>query len=418
MDSMTKNTAKNTMLLYMLTFAKMVFPLITLPYLTRVLSKDSYGVVTYVKSCMTYLHILVDFGFLYSAVKDIVNCDGDKLKIGKATGEVLVGRVLLGLLSLVCAGVLCLFIPILKDYFLYTMLSAVAVMLTAFLLDYLFRGLEKMHVLTVIFVIMRGLTTALTFIFVKSDNDLLMIPILEIIGNIMAVIVSMCFLARYKIKILFPKIKNVFLRLKESAIYFISGIATTAFTALVTLLIGIFITDLTLIAYWGVSIQLINAVVSMYDPIMKGIHPQMVKHKNIKFIGKVLCLFMPIVLVGCLICYIFPQTIITIIAGEKYIDAVPIFRGLIPVMLLSFPSMLMGWPSLGAISKEKQVTFSTITSALFQIIVLGILILCNSFTMTAVIILRSVTEFVLMAIRGYFVLKYKNVFKEGKENVV
>ena len=118
MDSMTKNTAKNTMLLYMLTFAKMVFPLITLPYLTRVLTKDSYGVVTYVKSCMTYLHILVDFGFLYSAVKDIVNCDGDKLKIGKATGEVLVGRVLLGLLSLVCAGVLCLFIPILKNYFL------------------------------------------------------------------------------------------------------------------------------------------------------------------------------------------------------------------------------------------------------------------------------------------------------------
>ena len=418
MDSMTKNTAKNTMLLYMLTFAKMVFPLITLPYLTRVLTKDSYGVVTYVKSCMTYLHILVDFGFLYSAVKDIVNCNGNKQEIGKVTGEVLVGRVMLGVISLVLAGVLCLFIPILKNYFAYTMLSAVAVMITAFLLDYLFRGLEKMHVLTIIFVIMRGLTTALTFIFVKSDKDLLMMPILEIIGNIMAVILSMCFLYKYKIKMALPKIKNVLLRLKESAIYFISGIATTAFTALVTLLIGIFITDLTLIAYWGVSIQLINSVVSMYDPIMKGIHPQMVKHKNIKFIGKVLCLFMPIVLVGCLICYIFPQTIITIIAGEKYIEAVPIFRGLIPVMLLSFPSMLMGWPSLGAISKEKQVTFSTITSALFQISVLGLLILFNSFTMTAVIILRSVTEFVLMAIRGYFVLKYKNVFKEGKENVV
>jgi len=414
MDNMTKNTAKNTMLLYMLTFAKMVFPLITLPYLTRVLTKDSYGVVTYVKSCMTYLHILVDFGFLYSAVKDIVNCNGDKLKIGIATGEVLVGRVLLGALSLVCAVILCFVIPILRDYFLFTMLSAVAVALTAFLLDYLFRGLEKMHVLTIIFVIMRGLTTALTFIFVKSDKDLLVIPILDIVGNIMAVIVSLCFLYRCKIKIKFPQLKNVFLRLKESAIYFISGIATTAFTALVTLLIGIFITDLTLIAYWGVSIQLINAVVSMYDPIMKGIHPQMVKHKNIKFIGKVLCLFMPIVLVGCLICFFFPETIITIIAGEKYIDAVPIFRGLIPVMLLSFPSMLMGWPSLGAINKEKQVTFSTITSALFQIIVLGIFILFDIFTMTAVIILRSVTEFVLMAIRGYFVLKYKNAFKEGQ----
>lgn len=412
MDSMTKNTAKNTLLLYMLAIAKMIFPLITLPYLTRVLSKDSYGVVTYVKSCMTYMHILVDFGFLYSAVKDIVNCNGDKGKIGTLTGEVIVARILLGVFSILIAGVLCLAIPILRNYTLFTMLSAVGVAITALLLDYLFRGLEKMHVLTIIFVIMRGLTTILTFVFVKDDNDLLLIPILDIIGNLFAVVISLMFTRGFEIKIRCPKIKNVFTRLKESAVYFISSMATTAFTALLTLLIGIFITDLTVIAYWGVSTQLINAVVSMYDPIMKGIHPQMVKHKNIKFIGKVLCIFMPIVLCGCLVCYLVPEFVITLIAGEKYINAVPIFVGLIPVMFLSFPSMLMGWPSLGAIDKEKQVTLSTIISALFQIVVLGILILFDSFTMTAIIVLRSVTELVLLLIRGYFVLKNKNTFKE------
>ena len=418
MDNMTKNTAKNTLLLYMLTFAKMVFPLITLPYLTRVLTKDSYGVVTYVKSFMSYLHILVDFGFLYSAVKDIVNCNGDKKKIGSVTSEVLVARVLLAMLSLLVAVGLCFCVPILKNYFLYTMLSAVAVAITSFLLDYLFRGLEKMHVLTIIFVIMRAITTALTFVFVKGDEDLLLIPILDIIGNLCAVITSLCFAFRYKIKLVVPKIKNALLKLKESAVYFISGIATTAFTALVTLLIGIFITDLATIAYWGVSTQLINAVVSLYDPIMKGIHPQMVKHKDIKFIAKVLCLFMPIVLVGCLICFFFPKTIITIVAGEKYFDAVPIFRGLIPVLFLSFPSMLMGWPSLGAINKEKQVTLSTILSALFQVSALAILILFDAFTITAVVILRSITEFVLLLLRGYFVLKYRNSFKKEQEDVV
>ena len=127
---------------------------------------------------------------------------------------------------------------------------------------------------------------------------------------------------------------------------------------------------------------------------------------------------MPIVLAGCLLCFFIPKTIITIIAGKEYIDAVPIFRGLIPVMLISFPSMLMGWPTLGAINKEKQVTLSTIISALFQVSVLAILILFDAFTITAVIILRSVTEFVLMSIRGYFVLKYKNTFKERENNVV
>ncbi len=418
MDNMTKNTAKNTALLYMLTFAKMVFPLITLPYLTRVLTRDSYGVVTYVKSCMTYLHVLVDFGFLYSAVKDIVNCNGDKKKIGVTASEVVLARVFLAIISLIVAVVLCFCVPILKNYFTYTMLSAVAVAITSFLLDYLFRGMEKMHVLTIIFVIMRGITTALTFVLVKSDKDLLIIPILDIIGNISAVILSLFFAFRYKVRFNFPKIKNAFLRLKESCVYFISGIATTVFTALVTLLIGIFITDLTIIAYWGVSTQLVNAVVSMYDPIMKGIHPQMVKHKNIKFIGKVLCLFMPIVTAGCLLCFFVPETIITIIAGEKYIDAVPVFRGLIPIMFISFPAMLMGWPTLGAINKEKQVTLSTIISAVFQVSILAIFILFDIFTITAVIILRSVTELLLMLIRGYFVIKYIKTFKEEQDDVV
>mgnify|MGYP003301046819 CR=1 FL=1 len=66
--------------------------------------------------------------------------------------------------------------------------------------------------------------------------------------------------------------------------------ATTAFSALNTLLIGIFIKDLAIIAYWSVSLQLVNSVQNMYDPINKGIYPQMIKNKNLKFIGKVLLL--------------------------------------------------------------------------------------------------------------------------------
>ena len=49
--------------------AKMLFPLLTLPYLTRVLSTDCYGSVVYVKSVTTYLQLLVDFGFVLSATK-------------------------------------------------------------------------------------------------------------------------------------------------------------------------------------------------------------------------------------------------------------------------------------------------------------------------------------------------------------
>ena len=46
---------KNTIYLYILTIAKMIFPMMTLPYLTRVFSTDMYGMVSFVKSCVSYV---------------------------------------------------------------------------------------------------------------------------------------------------------------------------------------------------------------------------------------------------------------------------------------------------------------------------------------------------------------------------
>ena len=69
---MKRNILKNIIMLYGLSIAKIVFPLLTLPYLTRVLSVDTYGVVSYVKTIMTYMQIFVDFGFILSGTKDII----------------------------------------------------------------------------------------------------------------------------------------------------------------------------------------------------------------------------------------------------------------------------------------------------------------------------------------------------------
>ena len=65
-------------MLYIMSIAKLLFPLITLPYLTRILTEETYGFVSYVKSCMVYIQLIVDFGFILSSVKDIVKANGDE----------------------------------------------------------------------------------------------------------------------------------------------------------------------------------------------------------------------------------------------------------------------------------------------------------------------------------------------------
>lgn len=69
--------------------AKMLFPLLTLPYLTRVLSTDCYGSVVYVKSVTTYLQLLVDFGFVLSATKSIVQAREERARQERIMGDVL-----------------------------------------------------------------------------------------------------------------------------------------------------------------------------------------------------------------------------------------------------------------------------------------------------------------------------------------
>ncbi len=56
---------KNSIALYSMTIAKLIFPLLTLPYLTRILSVEVYGKVAYVKSLMSYFQVVVDLDLCY-----------------------------------------------------------------------------------------------------------------------------------------------------------------------------------------------------------------------------------------------------------------------------------------------------------------------------------------------------------------
>ena len=96
--------AKNSLMLMAMNIAKMLFPLLTLPYLTRVLSTDCYGSVVYVKSVTTYLQLLVDFGFVLSATKSIVQAREDRARQERIMGDVLLARLWLAGAALVLLG--------------------------------------------------------------------------------------------------------------------------------------------------------------------------------------------------------------------------------------------------------------------------------------------------------------------------
>lgn len=406
---MKKNILKNIIMLYGLSIAKIVFPLLTLPYLTRVLSVDTYGVVSYVKTIMTYLQIFVDFGFMLSGTKDIIEVRDDKNKLGVVVGNVLLARIILGLIGFAVLIALTISLPILRENAIYTLVSYVAIFLSVFLFDYVFRGLEEMQVVTIRFVAMKGIAAVLTFVFVHNDADILWIPILDCLGTLIAVVFVLIELNKRSIKVAFTSFTDAINKLKESAVYFASDMATTAFGALNTVLIGAFLSKAD-VAYWSLCTSMTSAVQAMYSPINSGIYPDMIKNKNFNVIKQTLKLVMPVVTVGCIFTIVVAKYALLIVGGKQYVAAANVLRALTPVLFFSFPAMLLGWPTLGAIGKAREVTTTTIITAFAQVIGLLLLALVGRFGLIEIALLRGFTELIMLMCRASICIKYKDEF--------
>lgn len=409
---MKNKLLSNTIYLYILTVVKMIFPLVTLPYLTRILSVETYGSVAYVKSYMSYVQLVLDFGFLLSATKNIAVAKGkDDTRIEYIVGDTLAEKVIL----LFAAAVVTLFasisIPILYANQTFLWLYFLAIAITILIPDFLYRGIERMECVTIPYTAAKIIAIILTLILIKDDSDLLLIPVFEIVSNAVAVLISFLLLKKLDIRIRFSNIKIWLRDLKESAVYFISNFATTVFGALTTIIVGILL-DETDVAYWSVCMQIVSAAKSLYAPISNSIYPYMVTNRDLKLVAKIRNLMTIPMVIGSVIVIFFGKQIMLIIGGENYGYAGYILKLLLPVIVASFYSMLYGWPVLGAIGKVQQTTISTIVAAVIQVGGIIIIYCLGLFNLVSLALCCGISEIMLLVIRYGIFIKNKKSFTE------
>lgn len=395
----------------LLNISKIALPFLTLPYLTRVLTTDCYGTVAYVKAVMGYMQTLVDFGFLLCATKYVTQADGDKNKIGRIVGDVIVAKLIIGTIGIIILSVLCVFIPILRQNIIFVFLSYIPILLTTFLLDFLFMGLEKMEVITHRFIVMKGIATILTFVFVKSDSSVLWIPILDIIGSTVAVFLVFDQVKKEKIEIRFTGVKRSLELIKESFVYFFSSVASTSFNVFNTVVLGLVLST-TDVAYWSICIQCMSAVQAILSPVSDAIYPEMVKTRSRQRFKKVMKIFVPIVFLASIASYILTPLGLYIVGGNKYIPATPIFRILVPVILFSFLAIMYGWPVSAVIGKEKEIARTTVISVVFQISAIILVIAIGVENLYVIAFIRTITEVLLFLMRFYNYKKYEHEFDD------
>ena len=142
----------------------------------------------------------------------------------------------------------------------------------------------------------------------------------------------------------------------------------------------------------------------------------MIKGKDLKLIKIVLLIFMPIVIVGSIIVGCISPSLLTIVGGENYEKAATVFRYLLPVLVISFPVAILGWPTLGSIEKTKQINLATLSGVVAQILGLVVLYVIGCFSIVNVAIMRNLSEFIMFAVLLFFVIKYRKQFALEQKN--
>ena len=137
----------------------------------------------------------------------------------------------------------------------------------------------------------------------------------------------------------------------------------------------------------------------------------MMRSKNFSVILRILKIFMPLIVIGCLVMYVLADIALWVVGGTKYIVAEPVLRALIPVLMFSFPGMLLGWPSLGAIGRIRETSRTTVVTAVVQVIGLFLLIAMNAFTLINIALLRGATELLMFLLRARYCWVYRFDFR-------
>ena len=231
-----------------------ILPMITAPYVSRVLGAEKNGIYSFTASYQTYFSMFAALGTVSYGAREIARSRRDRKLRSRLFWEIELMTVLTSLISL--AGFITFFM--LRDrYRIYYVPQVMSILAVMFDISWFFTGIEEFRYIVTKNALFKLAGVVLIFTLVHSPEDLLTyITILSattMLGNLSMWIYMPRFLDRVE-----PKSLRVFRHLRETMIYFIPSIATTVYTVLDKTLIGEITQNEAENGYYDRVVQLIN----------------------------------------------------------------------------------------------------------------------------------------------------------------
>ena len=412
-SSQNRTLFKNTVMLYILQFSTYLFSFITVPYQTRVLGPEVYGLLGVVTAVMMYFQLFMDFGFLLSATEDISKNRHDHDYVCRKTTSIALIKLCFAIISFAVMTLLCFAVERFSEYKALYFTYLAAFVINSFLPDYIYRGLEQMTAVTIRTVLIKLFSCVMIFVFLRSKTDYMMVPIFLLIGNTGAVLGAYLHLFK-TFKYHFVKVnpRDVFNDFKRSSMFFYSRIATTVYSATNTVVLGMIDRVGVVTGCYTSADRVVTLAKNGLSPISDSLYPYMVKHKDFKLVKKMLLWIMPVIIGGCVIVGVFARPLCVFAFGEEYKGTANILRAFLPTLITTLPSYIFGFPVLSAMGLSKYANYSIFVGSIVHIIGLALMLLTNTLTGVTLAAMTSVSELVILSYRVVMVYKNRKRMKE------
>ncbi len=354
---------KNSLWLTVLQIVNTIIPILTIPYITRVLGANEYGYFSIALNWILYLQVFVEFGFGLSGARKVALLnDSDTKKLNTLYNNIISARIILFIISFLLLNMIALVSGFSIRIYISMLILFVMIVGTTFQLTWLFQGKQDMKFITIVNVIARTISLILIFTIVKSDSQLYLYCLFYAITLFISSVISNIIAYRkYNLRFKFSNFKQIKNEINDAKYLFASSAMTKIFTGFGTTVLGI-ISTATITGIFSAIYKIPYILTMFFMPVSQALYPyNSAKFKKgynqgVASVKKVCIPVFSLFLVLCLIIILFRNIIVNILFGSEYISYSIIVVPLVIQFIFAMINNFLGIQILVASGNTKKYT--------------------------------------------------------------
>lgn len=389
--------------------SNMLFPIITLPYINRVLGAYNIGLYNYIYSIVNYFILFAGLGFPLFGTREVTRYRDNAEALENRVNSIFTTLIIFALLI---TSIYVIFVVILHaDKIGLCFILGTSILLSSISFEWFYQGIEDFKYITIRSLVFKIASIIALFIFVRDNNDLLLYAIINILAIFGSNILN-CIRLNHFIKLRLH-ISGLIYNIKGSSILFVGSIIASFYTQINTVMLGA-LGSVVAVAYYSTSEkfiqicnQILNSISMVIMPRISYLASNSQKENTVRLQKLILNIINLLTVPMAVGLFFLAEDIIHCFAGAEFLPAIFILKSLSLTVVLIPLSIYFSFHILYPIGKEKYTNYCTLTAAIVNVLLNVIFIPIISYY--SVVISVNISESIVMGMLFVFSKRFVNI---------